>query len=93
MAEHNKAEDIKELYDDISVADILAKKLKRHIKKLDGLDNGNLYDVVMMGVEKSLLELVLKETEWNQSKASDILGINRNTLRKKIKELDIEDEE
>ena len=43
----------------------------------------------MGGIEKPLVEIVLKETNGNQTKAANILGINRNTLRKKIAEYQI----
>ena len=45
--------------------------------------------MVIAEVEKPLLEVVLKRTGGNQLRAARILGINRNTLRKKIRELDI----
>lgn len=60
----------------------IVPKAKRHIK-------GDLYEMVIGGVEKTLIELVLDTTDWNQLQASKILGINRNTLRKKIRELKI----
>ncbi len=48
-----------------------------------------LYDRVLKEIEKPLLRLTLEYTNGNQSEASEVLGINRNTLRKKLKELDI----
>ncbi|MDO8907142.1 MAG: DNA-binding transcriptional regulator Fis [Pseudohongiella sp.] len=46
----------------------------------------NLYDVVLSEVEAPLLQAVLKNTAGNQSKASTMLGLNRGTLRKKMKQ-------
>jgi Fis family transcriptional regulator, factor for inversion stimulation protein len=46
----------------------------------------NLYDVVINEVEAPLLKAVLKNTDGNQSKASTMLGLNRGTLRKKMKQ-------
>jgi two-component system nitrogen regulation response regulator GlnG len=46
--------------------------------------------MVLDQVERPLIRLILEKTRWNQVKAADILGINRNTLRKKIHELGIE---
>lgn len=46
----------------------------------------NLYEVVLSEVEAPLLQAVLKNTEGNQSKASTMLGLNRGTLRKKMKQ-------
>lgn len=49
----------------------------------------NLYKTIIEEVEKPLIQIVLKENGGNQSKAAKTLGINRNTLRKKIEELKI----
>ena len=51
--------------------------------------NGQLYDLIVSGVERPLVEMVLEETAGNQTQAANVLGINRNTLRKKIKEYDL----
>ena len=48
-----------------------------------------LYDRIVREVEVPLIALTLAATRGNQLKAADVLGINRNTLRKKIRELDI----
>jgi Fis family transcriptional regulator len=53
---------------------------------MNGHGSGHLHDLVITGVEKPLVEMVLKETNGNQTQAANILGINRNTLRKKIQE-------
>ena len=53
------------------------------------LNNGNLYDTIINLAEEPLIRMVLDETKGNQVKASEILGLNRNTLRKKIKDLKI----
>ena len=49
----------------------------------------NLYSVVMSRVERPLIELTLQATRGNQIRAAQLLGINRNTLRKKITDLQI----
>lgn len=46
-----------------------------------------LYQTVIQEVERPLILLTLRSVSWNQKKASEILGINRNTLRKKIQDL------
>ena len=51
---------------------------------------GVLYRSILEAVEKPLIEDVLERTEGNQLKAADILGINRNTIRTKIKKLSID---
>jgi two-component system nitrogen regulation response regulator GlnG len=55
----------------------------------DTLPPPGLYDRVLREVELPLIALTLATTRGNQLKAADLLGINRNTLRKKIRELDI----
>ncbi len=59
--------------------------LKDYFKKLDGTAPGDLYDLVLSEVEPPLLKTVLHYTDGNQSRAAEILGINRGTLRKKLK--------
>ncbi|HIJ61015.1 MAG TPA: sigma-54-dependent Fis family transcriptional regulator [Nitrospirae bacterium] len=69
-----------------SIKDFLEGKLNGFIHKMVNLENLNLYDSVIQEVEKALFSIVLTQTEGNQLKASKILGINRNTLNKKIKQ-------
>jgi Fis family transcriptional regulator len=64
----------------------LQKTVKKYITVMNVADSGHLHDLVITGIEKPLLEMVLKETNGNQTQAANILGINRNTLRKKIQE-------
>jgi Fis family transcriptional regulator len=59
--------------------------LDRYFNDLDGHKPGNLYDLVIDEVEQPLLETVLHYTRGNQSKAAEILGMNRTTLRKKLR--------
>ena len=72
-----------------SIKDFLEEKLKRYLKDMTNISNCNLYDTVLSEVEKALISLVLKETNGNQLKTARVLGINRNTLRSKIKEYKI----
>ena len=61
------------------------KALKEYFKDLDGEKPCcGMYDMVMDCVEKPLLEVVMRHAQGNQSKAADWLGINRNTLRRKL---------
>ena len=57
---------------------------------LEGAEDEDLYRGLIERVERPLLETVLARTEGNQIRAAALLGINRNTLRKKISELGIE---
>ncbi len=66
--------------------DCLNKTVKQYISKMDGAGNGHLHDLIINAIEKPLIKLVLKEMQGNQTKTANILGINRNTLRNKIRE-------
>lgn len=59
--------------------------LVQYLDALDGDSPGNLYDMVLQQVEQPLLEIVMHHVDGNQSKAAECLGINRGTLRKKLK--------
>jgi two-component system, NtrC family, nitrogen regulation response regulator GlnG len=72
----------------------LAGAVERHIRSYfaahkGGLPGAGLYDRVLREVERPLIVLTLGATRGNQIKAAHLLGLNRNTLRKKIRELDI----
>ncbi len=72
----------------------LSHSIERHLKSYfaahdDGLPAAGLYDRVLREVERPLLALTLEATRGNQVRAADILGVNRNTLRKKIRDLEI----
>jgi two-component system nitrogen regulation response regulator GlnG len=73
----------------ISFESFLEEKLSDLVERLGGLDKGDIYDMVIQRVERPLITLVLRKTEGNQVRAAGLLGINRNTLRKKIKDLGI----
>ena len=60
--------------------------LEQYFCDLDGEKPAAIYDMVLKSVEKPMLELVLSKAGGNQTMASDMLGINRNTLRKKLTE-------
>ena len=65
--------------------------LTEYFNDLDGEEPGcELYDMVMNCVEKPLVEIVLAQVDGNQSRAAAMLGINRNTLRKKMMQHGIE---
>jgi two-component system nitrogen regulation response regulator GlnG len=72
----------------------LEEAVRRRLAELLGVDPGaavgDLYATLINAVERPLIELVLERTGGNQVKAAELLGINRNTLRKKITELGIE---
>jgi two-component system nitrogen regulation response regulator GlnG len=73
----------------------LSEAAERHLRDFfaahrDGLPARGLYDRVLREIERPLIELSLAATRGNQIRAAELLGLNRNTLRKKIRELDIE---
>lgn len=59
--------------------------LHHYLKSLNGERPGDLYELVLGEVEEPLLKVVMDYTQGNQSQAAGILGINRGTLRKKLK--------
>ncbi len=72
----------------------LAQAVERHIRQFlaanrDGMPMRDIYDQVMAEVERPLISMTLASTRGNQIKAAAMLGLNRNTLRKKIRDLDI----
>jgi two-component system nitrogen regulation response regulator GlnG len=71
---------------DATLEEIIERKLLECVRGLRERANANLYDLVIGLVEKPLLRAVLRETASNQVRAAQILGINRNTLRKKLTE-------
>ena len=76
--------------DQLSLEEIIRHKLVDYFRRMEGVDVDNLYSLVIERVERPLIELTLKKTRGNQIRAAQILGINRNTLRKKITDLRIE---
>ncbi len=73
----------------------LATLVERHLggyfaEQPDGIPPTGLYDRVLEEVERPLIQLTLTATRGNQVRAAEILGLNRNTLRKKIQDLGVE---
>lgn len=67
------------------LAACVKQSLERYFNDLNGEKTSGVYEMVIHEVEKPLLEIVLRHVKSNQCKAAEILGINRNTLRKKLK--------
>jgi len=57
--------------------------LDKFFQNVDG-DPANLYHMVMLEIERPLIESVMKNTRYNQSKSAELLGLNRGTFRKKL---------
>ena len=60
--------------------------LEQYFRDLDGEKPCAIYDMVLKSIEKPMLEVVLVKAGGNQTLAAEMLGINRNTLRKKLTE-------
>lgn len=72
------------------LASCVRAALDEYFKDLDGEQPHAVYDMVLHCMEKPLLEYVLNRAGGNQSKAAEILGLNRNTLRKKLQQHNIQ---
>jgi Fis family transcriptional regulator len=68
------------------IAACIEGALHTYFSNLDGEKPGAIYDMVLKSVERPMLEVVLERAGGNQTLASEMLGINRNTLRKKLVE-------
>ncbi|MDH5544677.1 MAG: DNA-binding transcriptional regulator Fis [Gammaproteobacteria bacterium] len=68
-----------------NIKDCVRAAVEKYLRDMDGHQGCELYDLLMKEVEHPLLEGVLKFTRGNQTQASEILGLNRGTLRKKLR--------
>ena len=68
-----------------TLRDSVKQTMEAYLKQLDGHSTGQLYTMFQQEVETPLLEIVMAYVRGNQSKAAELLGINRGTLRKKLK--------
>lgn len=69
-----------------SLRGCVEQAMENYFQNLDGQPVSDVYEMVMTEVEAPLLEIVLKYTRHNQTKAAQVLGLNRGTLRKKLKQ-------
>ena len=72
-----------------AAARLTGEALRTYFRDLNGHKPSALYDLVLGEVEPPLFETVLDYTRGNQSRAAEILGLNRATLRKKLKHYDL----
>ena len=77
--------DLASKFDSYSLESIMEMKISRFLEQLGGFYPESLHALIMKKVEKPLIEQILKRTGGNQVQAARILGINRNTLRKKMR--------
>jgi len=66
------------------VTEVLEVHLQRYLDDLGDIPPSNVYDMVITSIEKPMLQLIMQHAEHNQSLAAQYLGLNRNTLRKKL---------
>ena len=71
------------------LADTVRRALERYFRDMDGERPSDIYDMVLKNVEKPMIETVLGKAEGNLTLAAAMLGIDRNTLRKKMQQLRI----
>jgi len=70
-----------------TIHEAVTRNLEKYFQDLGGTKPALIYDMVLSAVEKPMLEVVMKKADGNQLRASAMLGINRNTLRKKLVDL------
>ena len=75
--------------DNVPLSGTIKSMLEDYFNDLDGTPPADLYQMVLQEMEQPLLETVLHYTRGNQSKAAVLLGLNRGTLRKKLKQYDM----
>ncbi|WP_140625939.1 Fis family transcriptional regulator [Methylibium rhizosphaerae] len=68
------------------IEECLRDSLEVYFKDLRGAEPHSMYDMILKTVEKPLLDVVMQHADGNQSRAAEWLGINRNTLRRKLVE-------
>ncbi len=68
------------------IGDCVRRSLNRYFRDLDGESPHAIYDMVIASVEKPMLEVVMKQSQGNQTIAAEMLGISRSTLRRKLAE-------
>jgi Fis family transcriptional regulator len=71
------------------LADCVKRSLERYFKDMDGEKPTSIYEMVLKNIEKPMIETVLGKAQGNQSLAAEMLGVTRNTLRKKMRQLRI----
>lgn len=66
------------------IEEVVRHSLETYFKDLHGAEPDQLHDMMIQVMEKPLLDVVMKHADGNQSRAATWLGLNRNTLRKKL---------
>ena len=66
------------------IDECIRDSLNAYFQDMDGVEPHGMYDMLLNAVEKPLLDVVMQQAAQNQSRAAEWLGLNRNTLRKKL---------
>jgi Fis family transcriptional regulator len=69
-----------------NIQEVISKNLEKYFRDLGEEEASDIYNMIIFTVEKPMLEIVMARAENNQSHAASMLGINRNTLRKKLQQ-------
>ena len=67
-----------------TIEDSVRDSLEQYFRDLRGTEPHGVHDMILASVEKPMLEVVMRHADGNQSRAAEWLGINRNTLRRKL---------
>ena len=86
MQHRKKYESKSEASRENELSTTVRKVMRQYFKDLDGEKASGIYDMVVLAVEKPMLEVVMLQAQGNQTRAAELLGMNRNTLRKKLQQ-------
>ena len=86
MQHRKKYESKTEAKGENELSSTVRKVMRQYFKDLDGEKASGIYDMVVLAVEKPMLEVVMGQAHGNQTRAAELLGMNRNTLRKKLQQ-------
>ncbi len=81
----NNAEDNSTNKEISQLSHAVKHSIRRYLYELEGTQPNNMYDLVLRQIEQPLFEAILEHTKGNQSRAAELLGLNRGTLRKKLR--------
>ena len=71
---------------DNELTSTVRKVMRQYFKDLDGEKCTGVYEMVLHAIERPMLEVVMLQAQGNQTRAAELLGLNRNTLRKKLQQ-------
>ncbi len=89
LLENGKKENPSAELTPVTLEDFVESKFSEFVRAMKASSSRSLYSTLIQAVERPLIELALRETHGNQIQAAQLLGLNRNTLRKKIVECKI----